>query len=206
MTTDAPGPTGGAGGAGGHRNRATIAERAARRESLEASGADRYESLLRHLAAGRELPVTRRTGLRARWHPIARKLLVFALVVAGLYVGFTLAADLVREFRIDTWSGPDATVSSGQRLDDCAAFVRNGDAVFPNWIRFDGRVFHHIGAQLPIGETNIGKYYVDSGYTLGTLRIYRVTTTGLGELGTRILVRAGTSPAGGLYGAIPGCS
>jgi hypothetical protein len=202
MTTDAPGTP----GDGSRRDRATIAERAARRETLEASGADRYDSLLHHLAAGRELPVARRAGMRARWHPVARKLLVFVLVVAALYVAFTLGADTVREFRVDSWTGPDATVTSGQRLDDCPAFVRNGDAVFPNWIRFDGRVFHHIGAQLPVGETNIGSYYVDSGYTLGNLRIYRVTTEGLGELGTRILVRAGLAPAGGLYGAIPGCS
>ena len=203
MTTDAPGTPG---GDGSHRNRATIAERAARRDTLEASGADRYDSLLRHLAGDRELPAARRAGIGARWHPIARRLLVFVLIVAGLYLAFTLAADTVREFRVDTWAGPDATVTSGQRLDDCPAFVRNGDAVFPNWIRFDGKVFHHVGAQLPVGETNIGTYYVDAGYTLGNLRIYRVTTEGLGELGTRILVRAGLAPAGGLYGAIPGCS
>jgi hypothetical protein len=154
----------------------------------------------------RELPVARGRGIGARWHPIARRLVVAVLVALGLYVAFTIAADAVREFRVDTWSGPDATVTSGQRLDDCPAFVRNGDAVFPNWIRFDGKVYHHLGAQLPVGETNIGDYYVESGYRLGNLQIYRVTTSGLGEVGTRILVRAGLAPAGGLYGVIPGCS
>jgi hypothetical protein len=203
MTADVPGTPE---GDGSHRNRATISERAARRDSLEASGADRYDSLFRHLTAGRELPAVRGAGLGARWHPVARQLLALFLVVAGVYAAFTVASEVVREFRVDTWSGPGTAVTSGQRLDDCPAFVRNGDAVFPNWIRVDGRVFHHLGAQLPVGESNIGKYYVDAGYTLGDLRIYRVTTEGLGELGTRILVRSGLAPAGGLYGAIPGCS
>jgi hypothetical protein len=92
------------------------------------------------------------------------------------------------------------------RLEGCLAFRRTDDPVFPNWVRIDGKVFQPTRAQLPIGSSNIGVYYIDSGYTFDNLRIYRVEQAGLGAPGTRILLRTGDAPAGGLYAVIPGCS
>jgi hypothetical protein len=123
-----------------------------------------------------------------------------------MYLAVSFIVAQVRNARTDTWSGPDSTVTSGMRLEGYGAFHRTDDALFPNWVRIDGKVYQPTGAQLPVGSSNIGVYYIDSGYTFDSLRIYRVTLAGLGEPGTRILVRNGESPAGGLFGVIEGCS
>lgn len=201
MSIDAP-------EAGGDRptgGRVSIAERAARRQQLEQQGYDGAQGLLRYLKEGRGETVARRGRWDLVFHPIARKLVLAFLVLAAAYVAISFVAGQVRDVRIDTWTGPDATVQSGMRLEACPALRRTDDPVFPNWIRIDGRVYQPTGAQLPIGPSNIGRYYVDSGYTLDNLRIYRVEHDGLGEPGSRILVRAGDAPAGGLFGVIPGC-
>lgn len=187
------------------RSRASIAERAARREYLETHGRDRYDSLLRHLRAGREISVEPTGRWRAEWHPIALRLVVAAVLIASVYLAVTIAQAWIRDSRVDTWTGVVAGVESGQRLAGCPEVTSFGDPVFPNWIRFGGGVFVPAYAQLPIGSTNIGTYYHDAETTLDTLRIYRVTVAGLGEPGARLLIRAGEAPAGQLYRLVPGC-
>lgn len=187
------------------RARPSIEERAARRAYLETHGKDRYDSLLRHLRAGREMAIEPRGRWRVEWHPIARRLVLVALAVAAVYAVATFTAAQLREARVDAWAGPDA-VQSGQRLASCPAVFAYGDPVFPNWIRFEGSIFVPAAAQLPIGRSNIGVYYHDSGNTLGLLRIYRVTISGLGEPGSRILVHSEGAPAGELYRRVEGCS
>jgi len=188
------------------RQRPSIAERAARREYAETHGRDRYDSLLRHLRAGRELSVEGGGRARLQWHPVAGKIILAVALAVAVYLVATAIASFLREGRVDTWAGPTATVQSGQRLDSCADVPRRNDPVFPTWVRFDGGIFIQADAELPIGVTNIGRYYHDSGYTNGSLRIYTVSLAGLGEPGTRILVRAGDAPAAELYRLVEGCS
>lgn len=206
MTSDAPDATPDDGAPGG---RVSIAERAARRQYLEQHGYDSPQGLAAYLRGDRDGGHVRRSRWSLVFHPVARKLVLAFLVAAGVYLAATFVAAQLREVRVDTWtgpSGPDASVQSGMRLEGCAEFRRTDDPVFPNWIRFDDRVYQPAGAQLPVGSTNIGVYYIDSGYTFESLRIYRVEYEALGEPGTRILVRSGDAPAGGLFEAMPGCS
>jgi hypothetical protein len=188
------------------RNRVSIAERAARRDRAEHTGRDRYDSLLRQLRAGREMPVTRARGSRLEWHPVARWLIAAAALGVAAYLVITVASASIRENRVDTWAGPTQAVTSGQKLDACAQVPRRNDALFPTWIRYDGGLFIEADAVLPMGETNIGAYYLDSGYANNGLRIYDVAVEGLGAPGTRILVRAGEAPGGELYRRLEGCS
>lgn len=188
------------------RNRVSIAERAARRERAEHAGRDRYDSLLRQLRAGREIPVTRRRAGRVEWHPVARWLLVTAALVAVAYLAISFVAATIRDNRVDTWAGPTGDVTSGQKLATCPLVPRRNDAMFPTWIRYDGGLFIQADAALPLGATNIGKYYLDSGYTNNALRIYDVVVGGMGQRGSHILVRAGEAPAAELYRRLEGCS
>lgn len=196
----------GDGGTRKSRLRATIGERAARREYLETHGKDRYDSLLRHLRAGREISIEPTGRWRVEWHPVALRLVIAAALIAAVYLAITFGQEWLRDNRVDAWSGAVAGVESGQRLASCPEVTAFGDPVFPNWIRFDGGLFVPAYAQLPIGTTNIGSYYHDAETTLSSLRVYRVTVSGLGEPGTRLLVRAGEAPAGQLYRLVPGCS
>ncbi len=188
------------------RNRVSIAERAARRDRAEHTGRDRHESLLRQLRAGREMPVTRPRGSRLQWHPVARWLIAAAVLGVASYFVMTVASALIRENRVDTWAGPSQAVTSGQKLDTCVQVPRRNDALFPTWIRYEGGLFIEADGVLPMGDTNIGDYYLDSGYSNDGLRIYDVAVEGLGAPGTRILVRAGDAPGGELYRRLEGCS
>jgi hypothetical protein len=188
------------------RQRPSIAERAARREYTETHGRDRYDSLLRQLRGGRELSLEEGGRVRLQWHPVAGKIMLAVALAAAVYLVATAVAGFLREGRVDTWAGPTATVQSGQRLDSCADVPRRNDPVFPTWVRFDGGIFIQADAELPVGETNIGTYYHDSGYTNGNLRLYTVSLGGLGEPGTRILIRTGDAPAAELYRLVEGCS
>lgn len=188
------------------RNRVLIAERAARRDRAELTGRDRYDSLLRQLRAGREVPVARRRGTRVAWHPVARWLLAAAALGVVAYLSITFLSATIRENRVDTWAGPSRDVTSGQKLDTCAQVPRRNDALFPTWIRYDGGLFIQADAVLPMGDSNIGDYYLESGYGNNGLRIYDVAGEGLGAPGTRILVRAGEAPGGELYRRVEGCS
>ena len=74
---------------------------------------------MRALHAGQEVPLQSRQARSLEWHPIAAKLLVAAFVGVLLYAAVYVGYNAWRDSRVDTWSGPDTTVTSGQRLADC---------------------------------------------------------------------------------------
>jgi len=192
------------------RPRPSIEERARRRSEMDAGSRDRYESLLRHLRAGQEIAVEPPRGWRGRlealdWHPIAGRLLLAIGIGVATYLMLTWVAGWLRERRVDTWSGPDATVQSGQRLEGCADLLRIDDAVLPNWIRYRGEVFQLTEAGLPMGQSNIGRSYVATPYSLGDFRLFEVRVEGLGPMGSRLIVRNGEAPAGQLYKRLDAC-
>ena len=92
---------------------------------MEASGRDRYDALLRHLQAGREIPVQprQRTPLGLDIHPSAGKVVLGAVVILVLWFAAIAVTDWLRYDRVDTWAGPDATVTSGLRLAGCPDIV-----------------------------------------------------------------------------------
>lgn len=191
--------------------RPSIEERARRRSELDAGSRDRYDSLLRHLRAGQEIAIQPRGGWRDRlealdWHPIAGRLLLAIAAAVAVYLLLTAVTGWLREGRVDTWSGPDATVQSGQRLEGCVDLVRLDDAVLPNWIRYRGEVFQLTEIGLPMGESNIGRSYTATPYALGDLRLFEVRVQGLGPMGSRLIVRNGEAPAGQLYRRLGSCS
>jgi hypothetical protein len=189
------------------RGRPSIEERVARREQVDRHGKDRYDSLLRHLRAGREVPLER-PGRRETldWHPIAGKLVIAALVIAGMYIAVSTVVNIIRENRVDQWTGPDTSVTSGQKLDTCPSLYHADNPVFPDWIRFQGAIFQQLDAVVPVGDTNIGTSYLDTGYTLDKMRIYTVENPGLGPKGSRIVVRLGNAPGSEVYRKVDECS
>jgi hypothetical protein len=186
--------------------RPSVDERAARRAELEARGRDRYDALLRHLQAGQELPIPkRRRTFGLDIHPTAGKLVVAALIVAAIWLGTITVTDWLRAGRVDTWTGPTTTVQSGQRLDGCSGAAFREDVYFPNWIRFEGQTFLWADRNLPIGPNSVGEAYLETGYTLGELQLYRVANTIEGRAGAELMIRQGGSPAGAIY-ALADCA
>jgi hypothetical protein len=126
-------------------------------------------------------------------------------VVALGYGAFALVAGFLRDNRVETWRGPDATVESGQHLAGCPALDARSDVYFPTWIRFEGKVFGWANASYPIGNVSIPTSFAPTDYVHDDLRIYRVRSTPEGRNGAVILVRQGEAPAGALYRLEPGC-
>jgi hypothetical protein len=189
------------------RGRPSIEERVARRKEVDRHGKDRYDTLLRHLRAGQEIPLERRARREALdWHPIAGKLVIAALAIVAAYLVVSTVVNVIRENRVDQWTGPDTSVTSGQKLDGCPSLFHADDPVFPNWIRFKGAIFQQADAVVPVGDTNIGSSYLDSGYTLERMRIYTVEISGLGPRGSRIVVRNGNAPGSEVYRKVDECS
>jgi len=180
--------------------RPSVDERAARRAEIEARGRDRYESLLRHLQAGQEIPIApRRRALGLDIHPSAGKIVIAALAIAAVWLAAITVTDWLRVGRVDTWAGPDTSVQSGLRLDGCPDVSFREDVYFPSWIRFEGQVFRWADRRLPIGQHSVGDSYLATGYTHADLELYRVANTIEGRAGHEILVRQGGSPAGAIY-------
>lgn len=179
----------------------SVDARAAQRERLDVEGADRYEALLRHLQAGREIPIRprpRRTfGLDI--HPSAGKVVLGAIIAVIVWFGAIAVTDWLRYDRVDTWEGPDATVQSGLRLAGCPDIIFREDVYFPAWIRFEGGVFRWTDSGAPVGPNSIGKSYLETGYTLGDLELFRIANSIDGQEGRRIMIRQGESPVGAIY-------
>lgn len=186
--------------------RRSVSERAARRDRMHQAGRDRYSSLLHALHAGRELPLQpRRRGLRLAWHPIAGKLLWLAVVGVLLYLGITTGLALWREGRVDTWTGPDASVTSGQRLADCPLAGAVRDDLFPSWIRFDGKVYLLTDTIRPMGFEPDADFPA-TGYSNGSMTLYRVAGTPDGLAGRIIVVKLATSAVGQVFRQNPDCA
>lgn len=168
---------------------------------MEASGRDRYDALLRHLQAGREIPVQPRTRapLGLDIHPSAGKIVLAAIAIIVVWFAAIAVTDWLRYDRVDTWDGPDATVQSGLRLAGCPDIVFREDVYFPAWVRFEGKVFRWTDRVAPIGPNSVGKSFEATGYTLGDLELFRVTNSTEGLAGRQIMIRQGTSPVGALF-------
>ena len=154
------------------RRRAQIDERAARRERMNAPDRDRFSSLMRALQAGREVPVrTRGRATPIEWNPIGWTLIKLAAVVLVAWFAVSAVTALLRDGRVDTWSGPDQSVQSGQKLADCSEveFVR--DEAFPSWIRYKGAIYRLTTSTWPFIGPGITTGYHDSGYALGPMHL-----------------------------------
>jgi hypothetical protein len=172
---------------------------------MQQGGRDRYSSLLRTLQAGQELPwQQQRRGRRIAWHPIAGTLLRVALVGIVLYFGVTAALALWRDSRVDVWSGPDASVTSGQRLEGCA-LISVRDEIFPSWIRLDGTIYRLTETIRPMGFEPDADF-PPTGYTLGTMTLYRIANTPEGQAGNIVAVKLDGQGVGRVFRATPDCS
>jgi hypothetical protein len=178
--------------------RPTIEERAERRERLESGGSDRYTSLMRALHAGREVPIQRREARSLQWHPVAGKLLVAAVVAVVAYAAIVAGYNAWRDSRVDTWSGPDATVTSGQRLANCPVANDLHDDTFPTWIRYGGRLYLLTGRVRPIGNEATPDY-PQLPYELGDLRLHTVENTPDGREGKIMLLRLADAAVGQVF-------
>jgi hypothetical protein len=187
--------------------RPSIAERAAKREAM-ARGTDRYQSLVRALRAGREIQLERRRRgefhLDLDWNPVAGKLLVLVLVVALACMGLRIGSDWLRRDRVDTWAGPDATVTSGQEIASCvdAALVET-DNIYPSWVRWQGRNLLRTDRVRP-GAID-GVRYIDSGYSLGDMRLVKLMNSDAGRAGDEAMVWVPGTLGGYVYRTNPGC-
>jgi hypothetical protein len=170
--------------------------------ALDQPGRDRYESLLRHLQAGREIPLPekkRRGRLGLDIHPVAKWVVALALVVtAGWFIAIA-ARDYMRVNQVDTWSGPDQTVQSGLNRPGCVTAGFTGDQYFPAWIRFEGKLYTWSGLSTPIGRIPDPDSFVWTGYQRDTLRLYRMQNSPDGREGKRVMVRQGEEVAGAIY-------
>ena len=190
------------------RSRPSIAERAARRERLERDGRDRYGSLVRALQAGREVPLGRTRETPFQWHPVAWMLVRLALVMAALYVIGLGGWNWWRDQQVDTWSGPDATVQSGQRLEGCLTANAQRDDLLPTWIRFAGTVYVRSPRVRPVrGEGQPGAtQYVESGYSQDRVRILLYEPPVAGEQAQELILVIPPARGGAIFKPDPTCT
>lgn len=190
-------------------SRPSIAERAEKRERMDRSGRDRYSSLVRALQAGREVPLGRTPDTRLEWHPVAWKIVKLALVLAAAYMIGVYAYTWWRERQVDTWAGPPGmTVQSGQLLNGCAAVEGRQHETLPSWVRYDGDVYVRTAAQWPISNRSLPDQtgLIESGYTLGGLRILLIEAPGADPESKRLVITSPPASAGGYYVAHPECA
>jgi Na+-transporting methylmalonyl-CoA/oxaloacetate decarboxylase gamma subunit len=190
------------------RPRPSISERAARREALQRSERDRYANLVRALQAGREIPFRPGRGERLEWHPIARVLVVLAIIAVVAYAVGSVVNNVWREMRVDTWGGPDATVTSGQRLAGCAAANSQQHAYLPTWVRYGDRVFVLTPRQRPLlgqGRPNQTDQ-IETGYSLERLRILLPEQLRADEPPSYILIVQAGSSAAAIFQHEPACT
>lgn len=189
------------------RSRPSISERAAKRDRLDHDGRDRYSSLVRALQAGREVPAGRTREASLKWHPVVWTLLRLALVAAALYVIGLVGWNWWRDQQVDTWQGPGGLVQSGQRLEGCLAANVQHDDVMPTWVRFDETVYVRsernrvLGGESRPGETQ----YVESGYSLGAVRILLFEPPAAGEPPRELILVNPPARAGRAYDPDPSC-
>jgi len=190
----------------GDRGRPSIAQRAARRDEMQARGRDRYNALLRSLQAGRELPIRRRGGrITIDWHPVLGTLIRVAVVVLLAYLAIRVGAQWWRETRVATWSGPDATVQSGVRLEGCPAVDRIRVDDFPSWVLYQGSIYRYTGDKRPyLGPTTPG--FVQTPYASEALRLALIENTPDGRRRDTILIWLKDALAGIEYARTPDCS
>jgi hypothetical protein len=185
--------------------RPSIAERAEKRERLTGGGRDRYASLLRALQAGRELPIGRREGVHYVWHPIAWRLVRIALLLVAAWLVARVGFGILRENSVYTWSGPDASVRSGQRLEGCAPVNVLDDDVYPTWVRFEGAIYKMTGLKRPVPAPTLENGYRQTGYSLGSVLLLTVEREPTGTAGRHVVLLDPVADVGELYVIEPDC-
>lgn len=187
------------------RPRASIEERAERRERLQA-GRDRYTALLRSLQAGREVQLARPgASLRFEWHPVLRTLIVATLAVLVLWFGARAGLDWIRRGQLTTWSGPDAAVQSGQVLQGCPILDTIDNPVFPSWVRWNGSIYRYSGWKRPFAGIGRTPGFSESGYRTGDLHLYLIDNTPDGQSRDTVLLWFDGGVAGVEYARTPDC-
>ncbi len=125
------------------------------------------------------------------------------VLFAGLLIFATgsFVFSIWRDLRVETWSGPDASVQSGQRLRDCQPVNQlASDTDLPAWIRYGGTVYGRRGSQMPSADPVSGvEVFSETGYALGRLRLRA------DEPVRRVLVVVPPSTSGAVYEPVPGC-
>lgn len=145
---------------------------------MNAPGRDRFSSLMRALQAGTEVPV--RSPGRARpieWNPIGAALIKAAIVVVIAWFAVSVVTGWLRDNRVDTWSGPDATVQSGERLADCREVELVRDEAYPSWVRYRGAIYRLTELTRPFVGLGITAGYHDSGYSSGAMHLVLIDQT-----------------------------
>ncbi len=189
------------------RDRPSIAERAARRQALQRNERDRYSNLVRALQAGREIPLRPRRGERLQWHPIAWLLIRLAVVGVVIYFVASFGLNFWRDQQVNTWAGPDTTVTSGQRLAGCATANAQSHEYLPTWVRFAGQVYVLTPRQRPLlgqgmpNETG----HIETGYSLERLRIMIPSEPPQDDPPGQILVVQAGSVAAAIFLHEPAC-
>lgn len=176
-----------------------------------ADPSERFDRLLDHLRGGRPLPVQHRSAWQAIVQTINTNLLkIVALGVTPvlLYVLVGAAWSWYRDQQTDAWTGPDATVTSGQRLAGCAVVdALPSDPDFPNWVRYTSRIYVRTNDLRPMGSSNVGPglSYVPTDYRHAGLTLYLVNTPDAGATQEVIALRQAQSPGGGIYQHVAAC-
>ncbi len=151
------------------------------------------------------MPLDETPPQRFRWHPIAAKLAAAAIVTA-IALGVLFGGLAVwRELRTETWSGPDDSVTSGQRLPGCVADLGFRDPLFPAWVRFEGSVYAAANMSRPVGPGPSDAYPATE-YRLGDLELFRILNTPAGRAGDQILLKLVSVGVGEVYQRAPVCS
>jgi hypothetical protein len=188
------------------RPRASIEERAQRRERLQA-GRDRYAALLRSLQAGRDVQLARPGGrFRVEWHPILRRLILVTIAVLVLWFGAWAGLDWIRRGQLTTWTGPDATVQSGQVLQGCPIVNTIDNPVFPSWVRWNGSIYRYSGWKRPFMGIDRTAGFSESGYRTGDLHLYLIDNTPDGKSRDTVLLWFEGGIAGVEYARTPDCT
>jgi hypothetical protein len=176
-----------------------------------ADPSERFDKLLDHLRGGRPLPVQHRSAWQAIVQTVNTHLLKIVAVGAApvfLYLLALAAVGWYRDQQTDAWTGPDATVSSGQRLAGCAPIdILPSDPDFPNWVRYNGRIYARTSDIRPMGSSNVGPglSYVPTDYAHDGLVLYLVNTPDAGATQEVIALRESRSPGGGIYQHVAAC-
>lgn len=167
---------------------------------------DRYEELVSALRAQGSVPRVREQRVPWEWHPIARVLLVVALIAILGYGAAQFGIDWVRDRRVDTWSGPDATVQSGQRLEGCDTVNALHHDVFPTWVRFHGVVYRFSDQIRPVIVHDDGTFSLtDSGYQLGQMHLLLDDQTPAGRARDQIVLLLPSAQVGEVFARLPEC-
>jgi hypothetical protein len=184
---------------GSPKGRLTIEERAQKRERISADGGERYDRLVDTLREGRPARTGREAKFALQWNPVARKLLVAGVVVVLLYLAVRTGTDMLRDARVDTWTGQDATVQSGQRLAGCPEVEGLHDDVFPTWVRYGGAVYGMVDLRRVVVEMEGQPNLTRTGYRLGDIELLVEDFTEPGRRRDFVILHLLSSQAGQVF-------